>query len=299
MFNCWRRSRTTSLILALLMVGLLHAPAGAQTAKKKRVQKGKAVPKKAQVAPGKKGRVAPGEKGRVAPGKKARVAPGEKSRVRRMHPKKSYVRVRRDYGHVRVTRRHPPAGGTVNVRPIIVRSSRVSPVMLGRFEDRRRDQIRLAIRHFKAGHRERGLEVWGAFVGGLADYHEPIDLDEVMLYVAREGCVHQDDAFLFHAAKLEFLRESEDRLRDYIAQLDEQREACTYGARRCSSESLRNLETEIIRSRADLDILGMELRMANDEFEKTIASSRDYEHRFATVFDDLYREVELRIRFVP
>ena len=282
MFTRWPRCRGTSLVLAILLIGLFHVPAGAQTPKKKRVQKGKAVRHKGKAVP-----------------HKARAAPGEKSRVRRAHPKKSYVRVRRDYGHVRVTRRHRQPDGALNARPIIVRSARVSPVVLGRFEDRRRDQIRLTIQHFKEGRRERALEIWGGFVGSLADYHEPIDLDDVMLYVAREGCVYEDGTFLFHAAKLEFLRESQGRLEDYIEQLHDQRQACTYGTRPCSSAVLRNLEAELIHSRSDLEILGIEARIASDQFEKTIESSRGYEHRFAAVFDDLYREVEIRIRFEP
>ena len=134
---------------------------------------------------------------------------------------------------------------------------------------------------------------------GLADYGEPIDLDEIMLYVVRETCTHENDTFLFHAAKLEFLRESEDRLEDYIDQLYEQHEACMHRERSCSSTTLRGLDTELARARADLEILSVEARLARETFENAIESSRDYEHQFAVAFEDLHREVELRIRLSP
>ena len=145
----------------------------------------------------------------------------------------------------------------------------------------------------------RALEMWGTFVDGLVDYYEPVDLDEIMMYVAREGCLYANDTFLFHATKLEFLRESEEQLEDYMTLLHGQRDACMHGSRRCSSATLHNLEAELIRARADREILGIEARVTSDEFERITESSREYERRFADTYEDMYREVELRIRFSP
>ncbi len=263
------------LVFSMLLGGLLPPSAGAQPPTKKRVKKERATPQK------------------------ARVVPGNRPAQRRTRPRKSYVRTRRDYGHVRVTRRHRRDDGKFNIRPIIVRSSRVTPVVLDRFEDQGRDQIRMIVRHFREGRRPKALEIWGGLIDTLAEYREPIDLDDVMLYIAREGCIHDNDTFMYHAAKLEFLRESQERLQDYIVLLNDQRDACMRGGRRCSSETLRGLETELIRARADREIIGVKARVTSDEFEKIIESSRDYEHRFAVAFEDMYREVELRIRWAP
>jgi hypothetical protein len=185
------------------------------------------------------------------------------------------------------------------VRPVLVRSARVTPVVIRRFEGRRHEQIELTIQLLKEGRRARALEVWGGFVDSLAEYGEPVDIDEVMLYVAREGCPYEHADFLFYAARLAHLQESEEHLRDYIDQLYDQREACMRGGRACSTATVRNLDAEIARARADLETLGLEVRIAGDQLERAIEPSRDYESRFGVVYDDLYREVELRIRFSP
>lgn len=262
------------LVLGLLFGGLLPPSTDAQPPAKKKVKK------------------------QQAPTKKARAVSGDRPGVRRTRPRESYVRTRRDFGHVRVRQRHRHGDVTLDIRPILVRSARVTPVVLHRFEDRRREQIRMIARHFREGRRREALAIWGTFVDDLAGLHEPIDLDEIMLYVAREGCLYENDAFLFHAAKLEFLRESEEHLEDYIDQLYDQRDTCVHSGR-CSAENLRDLEIELVGAQADLEILQVKARVASDEFEKAAGASRDYERRFAATFDDMYREVELRIRFSP
>ncbi|UCC31873.1 MAG: hypothetical protein JSU86_06265 [Phycisphaerales bacterium] len=230
---------------------------------------------------------------------KPRAAPSDKSRPRRLRPRKAYVPTRREYGHVRVARRSRHGDQRLNIRPVILRSARVTPVVLDRFEDRRRDQLHLVIRHFKEGHRARALEVWGGFVDGLADYREHIDLDEVMLFVARESCFHEDDRALFHALKLEFLQDSRERLERYIDRLHEQRTDCTGRISFCSPETFRDLDAELTRARADHKILDLEIRVVSDEFEARMQSLQDYEHRFAAAFDGMYREVEVRIQLSP
>ena len=113
-----------SLLLPVLFVGLLPPAVGAQPPAKKQVKKERVVPKKARAAPGEKSRAAPAV---------------ERHRPRRERPRRSYVPTRRDYGHVQVTRRHRRDDGRLDIRPVIVRSARVAPIVLDRFEDRRRD----------------------------------------------------------------------------------------------------------------------------------------------------------------
>lgn len=297
MFGFWTRQRTPGLLPAIVLVGLLCLPVGADPPAKKRVKRAEPPAKKRvkHAEPPSKKRV----KVEPASPKKSRVVPVDKHRRHRVRPIRSYVRTRRDFGHVRVIRRDRRADGRLHVRPILVRSAWVRPVVIERFEDRRRDQLRLIVQHFRAGQRARAIEVWRTFVNGLVEYHEPIDLDEVMLYIAREGCAYENDAFAFHASKLEFMRESRERLEDYVDLLYEQREACERGTRPCSPTTLRNIEAELARMRADLEVLEIEEHAANDALERIVESSSDYENRFAAVFDDMYREVEVRITVSP
>jgi hypothetical protein len=281
----------------VLLAGLITLPLFADPPVKKRVkrsgpptreriQKGKPVGKK-KVVGDRDVRNRP----RVISSEKRRAAPAE--------PQKRFVRTRRDFGHVRVARCHRRDDGHLHIRPILVRSAKVRPVVLDRFEERRREHLRSIIRHFRTGQRQQAVSAWRVFVDGLAEYHEPIDLDEVMLLVAREGCAYDDDAFLFQAAKLEFLRESRERLRDYVELLYEQREACQRGRRSCSPATVRNIEAELLRMRAESDVLTIREQAADAELDAVVRSSPDYEARFATVFEDMYREVEVRIVFSP
>jgi len=187
----------------------------------------------------------------------------------------------------------------MHIRPIVVRSARVSPVVLNRFERRDQDQIRTMIKCLRDNRRGQAMEIWASFVSGLSDYHQPVDLDEVMLYVAREGCFYGSDRVLFRAAKLEHLRESADRVGDYEAVLRDQQDACRSGLRTCSPETMRDIEMEMTQVRADRQILDIRARALDDEFETVIASSREYEQSFARTYEDMYREVEVRISFSP
>jgi hypothetical protein len=272
----WRRRGLAVFLLPILVLGMTDVLVDAQTPRKSKAQKARPAHPRAQ------------------PKSKSMV----ETRPRREHPQRSYVRTRRDYGHVRLTRRERHEG-RLNVRPIIVKSARVSPVVLQRFEDRRRDQLQLVIQHYREGRRTEGLETWTGFVNGLADYPEPVDLDDVMLYVARESCLHGDGSFIFHAGRVEFLNESAAQWGQYVAQLEEQLDDCRRGRRACSAETRRNLESELTRRKAEWEVFDIQARVADKEFDRVLRESRDYEGRFAATFEDMYHEVEVRIQYSP
>ncbi|UCE61362.1 MAG: hypothetical protein JSU63_06365 [Phycisphaerales bacterium] len=232
---------------------------------------------------------------RVSP-HKDRATPIDGRKRSRVRDKKTYLRTRDRYRHVRIAQHHRRDDGRVYIRPIIQRSVTVLPSVLDRFEGRRRSDITLIIQHLNRGERRRAIELWGRFVEGLVDYRDPIDLDEIVVYIVREGCVLEDETFRFYALKLEFLKETEDRLEDYIYGLYDRREACTRLTRRCPGETVRDIETELARAQGERDVVRAKVRAANDEFEAILRGSRDYERRFHDVFEDLYREVEIRIR---
>lgn len=235
--------------------------------------------------------------GRSQSEQKARSGRPDAPRSLRSAQSRRYLRTRNNYRHVRVSRRARRSDGRIDIRPVIVRSTRIRPVVLERFENRRREQVGLVLRYFREGDRTRALVSWGLFVDGLVDYGAPIDLDDVMLYITREAVQSDSSAVRLRAARLEHLRLSAASLRNYLSELTEQRERCSRSTRPCPPEVSNILETELIRARADLEIAEIEARTANRQFEATIESSRDYESRFAILYNDMYREVELRVQF--
>jgi hypothetical protein len=182
---------------------------------------------------------------------------------------------------------------------VIVRSARVTPRAWARFDSRRQAYVDVIIRDLRAGERDRALRLWGELVEGLRDYREPVELDDVMLYIAREGCLYQEAAVLYYARKLEYLSDAEERLDDYIDQLYELREDCRHGARRCAPEAVSRIEDELIKARAERQILRIEARDARAEFDNGMGSSHSHEVRFGEVFDSLYREAEVRVHISP
>ena len=225
----------------------------------------------------------------------ARVTLPQKRKAENRRPRKAYVRTRRDYGHVRVLEPHRHDDGRLNVRPIIVRSARMTPVVLSQLDELHRTEVSVVIRHLREGHRDTAMRSWRSFVQSLSECERPIDLDDVMLYVGRESCLHGSGSLLFHGARLEHLRESADRLEDYLGEIHHQREDCSTGRRTCAADTIRDLDIALVRARADLRILGIEMDVADDEMERIIGTSQEYERRFATTYEDMYREAELVI----
>jgi hypothetical protein len=236
---------------------------------------------------------------REAPPRKQ--APQEMTRIRSDRSRSRTARVRYvptspRFRHVRVIERELHDNRLPDSRTVIVRSTAVRPRVLVRFENRRQDEVRSVIRLYRGGDRTQALQIWGRFVTGLADYDEPVDLDEIMMYVARECCFHEDDATLFRAQRLAFLRDSGDRLDDYIEQLEERRVSLARRGGASDVETLGRIESELARARAERDIVDIRVQLAEQEYETGAYISRDYEARFGGILTDLYREAGRYIR---
>ena len=230
-----------------------------------------------------------------------REAPQEMTRVRSGQRGSKTLRVRYvptspRFRHVRVVERELHDNRLPDSRTVIVRSTAVRPRVLVRFEDRRQDEIRSVIRLYRGGDRPRAVQTWGRFVTGLADYDEPVDLDEIMMYVARECCFHEDDATLFQAQRLAFLRDSGERLDDYIEQLEQRRVSLARRAGGFDVQTLEHIESELARARAQREIVDIRVRLAERDYEAGTHISRDYEARFDGILTDLYREAGRCIR---
>jgi hypothetical protein len=236
---------------------------------------------------------------RQPPGR--REAPQEMTRVRSGQSGARNVRVRYvptspRYRHVRVVERKLRDNRLPDSRTVIVRSTAVRPRVLVRFEDRRQDEIRSVIRLYRGGDRPRAVQTWGRFVTSLADYDDPVDLDEIMMYVARECCFYEDDATLFQAQRIAFLRDSGERLDDYIEQLEERRVSLARRGPGYDVDTLGQIETELARARGQREIVDIRLGMAEREYEASAYATTDYEARFDGILTDLYREAGRCIR---
>jgi hypothetical protein len=222
-----------------------------------------------------------------------RVRPGQRAskplRVR-------YVPTGPRFRHVRVVERELRDNRLADSRTVIVRSTAVRPRVLVRFEDRRQNEIRSVIRLYRGGDRPRAIQTWGLFVTGLADYDDPVDLDEIMMYVARECCFYEDDATLFQAQRIAFLRDSGERLDDYIEELEQRRISLARRGPGYDVGTLGQIETELARARGQREIVDIRLRLAEQEYETGAYASRDYEARFDGILSDLYREAGRHIR---
>ena len=292
-----RKPRTiVTLVMVAMALGIVSATAVGQR------PLGKKKPKKTTVkqrSPHASKERAPGAKASPRSPRAAKERALRSTHGKRVTQRRRYVPTRREYRHVRFAHRPYHEDGRLDTRRILMRSARVTPVVLERFHDHRRDRIQTIIHHFREGRRSQAIHLWSGFVHELADYPDPVDLDEIMFVIAKESCSGESRPDLFHARKLEFLHDSLDHLDEYIDQLYRHHEACTHHGPGCSPSTLRNIDDELVRVRAQRDMLSIEVTRTTEELESHMHSSSEYETRLASVFDAMYGEVELRIRLTP
>ena len=247
-----------------------------------------------QDAPKKKRRVEK-HKPRVEPHQPP--SPGRQRGVGRAAPRrgKVYLPTRRTYGHVRVSRYPRRPDGHIHAARLIARSQRLTPVVLERFDHRHREEITAIIRFYREHDRGHAIDAWGHFIDGLADHHGSIDLDELMMYIAREAGHHGGEELAYHGRRLHYLQDWQDLLLDYIADLRRQLDECMGADHPCSERTIRNIDHDLARARADLDVARTQEHLARDQFETRLQSAGDYGERFGSVYEEIYRSVEVRI----
>ncbi|MCA9244065.1 MAG: hypothetical protein KDA32_08935 [Phycisphaerales bacterium] len=207
---------------------------------------------------------------------------------------REYVRTGRDYRHVRVERAPRLSDGRLDSRSIIVRSARIGRRPVTVLPKRDIADVDVVIRFFRDGNREEGLRAWSRFVSSLREYGDPIDLDDVMYYVAREGCsAQQDPGLRLYAEKLGYVRDSIDRIEAYIDDLASLRD----DARRPGgANDYRDINNEWRRASAERDRLRVEEDVLTEEFNRALQASDAYERDFTSMFEGLFHEAELVIR---
>ncbi len=205
-----------------------------------------------------------------------------------------YVDSAPEYRHIQIRRRVDSGPRTkLDVREL-TRVMRSPSLEVYRFEPPRITQVETVIRLFDSGDHERALRTWGGFVASLRDRTDPIDLDDLMLYIARESCFGRNPAARFHAQRLAHLRQAQDDTRFYLAQ-------CQANLRDASRDPhagdvRRELEIEINRTTADLQILEIREQQAMQRYDMIRARGDRYERDFIVLYDQLYNEACTRIQ---
>lgn len=290
-------------MLVVAMCVLAGAPvvsAQQESPKKRRVEKQRQAPESQQQDSPKKKRRVEKHKPRVDPHRPpppGRRRGGDSRDGGRVAPRrgKVYLPTRRAYGHVRVSEYPRRLDGHIHVGRIIARSQRVTPVVLERFEDRHRNEITAIIRFYRAHDHAHAIEAWGRFIDGLADHHVSIDLDELMMYIAREGCRHRSDELAYYGRRLHYLQDWADLLLDYLADIRRQHDECMRPDHECSGRTIQNIDRDLARARADLDIARTQEHLARDQFETRLQSAGDYGDRFGSIFEEIHHSVEVRV----
>jgi len=166
------------------------------------------------------------------------------------------------------------------------------------FGEGRENRLTLIIESFQSGDQNRGLSLWGQFIDNLADYDQPVDLDRIALYVARESSVADSDAAIFYGRQLAFIRDSMDLLVDYMDSIQRQRRQLALRSR-LTDDAATTMDREIIRARSDWDVLAVREKAAEREYRDASGSDARYQRRIEAVLGGLYDEAERRIRYYP
>lgn len=208
-----------------------------------------------------------------------------------------YVDAAPEYRHIQIRRKVETQPRTkLDVREL-TRVMRSPSLDVYRFEQPRVLQVETVIRLFDSGEHERAIRTWGGFVASLRDRADPIDLDDLMLYIARESCFGRNPAARFHAQRLAHLRQAQDDTRFYLAQ-------CEANLRDASRDPggvdvRHEIQIELNRASADLEILEIRERQALQRYDMVRSRNDRYERDFIVLYDQLYNEACLRIQLQP
>ena len=208
-------------------------------------------------------------------------------------PVRRHIATNRTFGHLTLS---DYDRGERNLFSLMLDGTTLGDGVGGTFGSGRANRLQLIIKSFQSDDRTRGISLWGEFVDNLADYHQPVDLDRVALYVARQSCPAPSDAALFYGRQLAYIRDSMDLLADYVQSLQDRR-AVLSRQNRLTPDAAATVDQELIRAKADWDILAIRERSANRDYRGAVGSDARYQRRMGSILGDLYEEAGQRVRY--
>lgn len=184
----------------------------------------------------------------------------------------------------------------IDFQNLMARSTRSLGFSLEYFDEGRRRDLEITIRSFRENRRAEGYLHWVRFVGSLDSFSKPVDLEPVMYYVLREGCLRQDTHVLFHAERLERTRvdlETIDEYWDDLYRLHQQCQSpgsdCVEPVQRRIAEELELLDQERDFALAKVNVAQRGLERAQFTSSGDVSRSADY---FYVVAQELARRTE-------
>lgn len=208
---------------------------------------------------------------------------------------RQHIHTNRTFGHVTLSNYDRSDRNLFN---LTLESTSLGDDVGRMFGDGRENRLTLVIESFQSGDQNRGLSLWGQFIDNLADYDQPVDLDRIALYVARESCVADSDAAIFYGRQLAFIRDSMDLLVDYMDSIERQRRQLARRAR-LTNDAASTMDREIIRARSEWDVLAVREKAAEREYRDASGNDARYQRRIESVLSGLYDEAERRVRYIP
>ncbi|MHC5110832.1 MAG: hypothetical protein ACYTHJ_13255 [Planctomycetota bacterium] len=138
------------------------------------------------------------------------------------------------------------------------------------------------IERLRRDDRQEAYGIWRNVLSDLLEYGDQVDLHDVILYLARESCLHQEPALVFHATRVAHLRDAWVELSNYMAELN----AISLPPD-CGVHVRTDFQTEILRAQTELRILAVKEIAAQRELESLMRSRSPCLTRFCGVIDEL------------
>jgi hypothetical protein len=170
----------------------------------------------------------------------------------------------------------------IDFHTVLTKSTRSLGFSVEYFDDSRRREIEATITCFRDNRRDEGYDHWNRFVASLETFEKPVDLEPVMYYVLREGCLRQDPNVLFHAERLERAQGDLGTIAEYWDDLYRLNRQCKEPGNQCLDTVERKIEDE-------LEILGQERDLAR---AKVGVAQRALERAQMTASGEVTRSVD-------
>jgi len=227
-------------------------------------------------------------------------AEAEKSRVRPPGPPTPGVRRTRVVAPRKQVRRHihwalpTDDHNEIDFRAVLTRSTRNFGFSIEYFDDHRRREIESAIVSFQANRRDEAYDHWHRFLVSLETFDKPVDLEPVMYYVLREGCLRQDSNVLFHAERLERIQGDLENIEEYWKDLYRLHRQCEEPGNDCPDTVEWKIEDELEVLSQERDLARAKLSSAERALERAQLTSSGEVTRSVDVFYTVAQEMTRR-----
>ncbi len=186
----------------------------------------------------------------------------------------------------------------IDYHGLMTRSTRNFGFSLDYFDADRRREIEVTIASFRENRRDEGYNHWMRFVSSLDSFDKPVDLEPVLYYVLREGCLRQDTNVLFYAERLERFRVDLENIEEYWDDLYRLHQQCDAPGGGCLEPVERRIDEELEVLRQERDLAQAKVNVAQRGLERAQITSSGEVSRSADYFYVVAQELARRTEYV-